>query len=289
VLVLAALGIRLGVVPGDALLPLLVLGFGLSLLAIVLAGYALVDIWHSEAEGSGTAVLGIVYALPALVVLGLVVAAAAIYPRLTDISTDLDNPPAFVGANAPPAPDTDQSAVQADAYPDIAPRLYDLSVRDVYAAARKLMEDRGWSIVHDVSPPEEPELAPSDEPSEPAVPAPTVPGKKSKAPTPPPPPAPAPAPPQPSAPASAELQAVAPTLVFRFEDDVVVRIEATDDGTEVDMRSVSRVGAHDLGENARRIRSFFTDLDAALQPGLDAAGAGPAPPPPVQSGEPAGQ
>ena len=46
-------------------------------------------------RGRGTAVLGIVYALPALVVLGLVAAAAVIYPRLTYVSTDLDNPPAL--------------------------------------------------------------------------------------------------------------------------------------------------------------------------------------------------
>src|SRR4051812_49142224 len=97
VLVVAALGVRVGIVPGEALLPALVLGFGLGLLAVALAAYALADIWHSEAEGVGIAVLGIVYALPALAVLGLIVAAAFIYPRLTDVSTDLDDPPAFSG------------------------------------------------------------------------------------------------------------------------------------------------------------------------------------------------
>jgi hypothetical protein len=31
------------------------------------------------------------------------------------------------------------------------------------------------------------------------------------------------------------------------------------------MRSASRIGAHDLGDNAARVRDFFAGLDAALQ------------------------
>ena len=57
------------------------------------------------------------------------------------------------------------------------------------------------------------------------------------------------------------LEATATSLFFRFKDDVVVRArEAPEGGTLVDMRSISRVGASDVGVNAKRIREFLTDL-----------------------------
>lgn len=61
------------------------------------------------------------------------------------------------------------------------------------------------------------------------------------------------------------IEATAATPGFSLPVDVVIRIVEDDRGTLVDMRSASRIGAHDLGDNARRIRGFFTDLDAALQ------------------------
>ncbi|MFC7537110.1 DUF1499 domain-containing protein [Sphingomonas sp. GCM10030256] len=64
-------------------------------------------------------------------------------------------------------------------------------------------------------------------------------------------------------PAAGRLEATATTRFFRFKDDVVVRIRpAPGGGSIVDVRSVSRVGVSDLGENARRIRRFLADLTA---------------------------
>jgi hypothetical protein len=75
-------------------------------------------------------------------------------------------------------------------------------------------------------------------------------------------------------PPTAVVEATAPTPIFGFLDDVVLRMRVTEDGsTQVDIRSASRTGAHDLGQNARRIRAFFASLDAILQPEPGAAGA----------------
>ena len=41
-----------------------------------------------------------------------------------------------------------------------------------------------------------------------------------------------------------------------FVDDIVIRIGRVGDGSEIDLRSVSRVGRGDLGANATRIRAF---------------------------------
>ncbi len=59
------------------------------------------------------------------------------------------------------------------------------------------------------------------------------------------------------------------TLLFRFVDDVEVRVSLDENGqTRVDVASSSRVGRGDLGQNARRVRAFFRALDRE-------AGAGP--------------
>lgn len=63
-------------------------------------------------------------------------------------------------------------------------------------------------------------------------------------------------------PASGHLEATATISLFRFKDDVVIRARSAENGAAsiIDMRSVSRVGVHDLGANAKRVRQFLSDL-----------------------------
>lgn len=64
-------------------------------------------------------------------------------------------------------------------------------------------------------------------------------------------------------PAAGILEATETSLFFRFKDDVVLRARPAaggGSGTDVDMRSISRVGGSDVGMNAKRIRSFLEDL-----------------------------
>lgn len=64
--------------------------------------------------------------------------------------------------------------------------------------------------------------------------------------------------------ARGRIEATATSLLFGFKDDVVVRITDGAGGTKVDVRSKSRVGVHDLGMNAKRIRAFQARLKAAM-------------------------
>jgi uncharacterized protein (DUF1499 family) len=66
------------------------------------------------------------------------------------------------------------------------------------------------------------------------------------------------------APADGRIEAVDVSDWFGMTDDIVVRIrpEGTS-GTRVDIRSKSRVGESDFGENARRIRAFRDKLKSA--------------------------
>lgn len=56
------------------------------------------------------------------------------------------------------------------------------------------------------------------------------------------------------------IEATDTTLWFGFKDDVVIRITPGENGSRIDLRSVSRVGRSDVGTNARRIQNFLDQL-----------------------------
>ena len=60
--------------------------------------------------------------------------------------------------------------------------------------------------------------------------------------------------------ANGRLEATEASKVFRFIDDIVVRIRPSGSGSELDIRSKSRDGKGDVGANAARIRRFFAEL-----------------------------
>ena len=65
-------------------------------------------------------------------------------------------------------------------------------------------------------------------------------------------------------PDAGRLEAVDTTFWFGFRDDIVLRVRPGSRGTEVDVRSKSRVGRSDLGTNAARIREFLAALEESL-------------------------
>jgi len=56
------------------------------------------------------------------------------------------------------------------------------------------------------------------------------------------------------------VEATATTYWYEFKDDVVVRIQAHEQGSLIDLRSVSRVGRSDVGANAARIMAFTSSF-----------------------------
>jgi hypothetical protein len=61
-------------------------------------------------------------------------------------------------------------------------------------------------------------------------------------------------------PSEGRIEATATTLLFGFKDDVVIRVTPTPRGSRVDVRSESRIGASDVGTNAKRIEAFLDAL-----------------------------
>ncbi len=52
------------------------------------------------------------------------------------------------------------------------------------------------------------------------------------------------------------IEAIEETRLFGFKDDILIRVMETESGSQIDLRSVSRVGVSDLGANAKRIDRF---------------------------------
>jgi uncharacterized protein (DUF1499 family) len=75
-------------------------------------------------------------------------------PRIHDISTDTDKPPAYVavlalrqGAENPADYSAEVALLQKKAYPDIGPALLDLPPAQAYARAERAARAMGWDIV----------------------------------------------------------------------------------------------------------------------------------------------
>lgn len=264
VFILTALGHRFAIIPESALLALISSGTVLALIACAFGIYALSDIWKSGDIGAGSAIMAIVYSVPGVVLFVVSVYALAVYPRLNDVTTDLDNPPEFLAlqnvSEVIGNTSLDQRQLQVNAYPDITARLYPVNIERVVEAVRVLATEKGWTILGQDVP--QSLLRSAQEPAgSQAVaglglvqsgeagalePAETVADSVFSTQT-------------------AVIQLEARTYIFQFANYVVIRIETTPEGSRVDLRSASTVGQHDLGQNARRVRSMLAALDSALQ------------------------
>ncbi|MDZ7808509.1 MAG: DUF1499 domain-containing protein [Gracilimonas sp.] len=47
---------------------------------------------------------------------------------------------------------------------------------------------------------------------------------------------------------------------YGFIDDVVIRVDSTESGSRIDIRSKSRIGRGDLGINAKRIKKYVKEF-----------------------------
>ncbi len=70
---------------------------------------------------------------------------------------------------------------------------------------------------------------------------------------------------QPPGPAggTAAIEALDRSLVFGFPSDIVIRVKPGATSTAIDLRAVSRIGGHDFGANAERIRAFSSAIREA--------------------------
>jgi uncharacterized protein (DUF1499 family) len=203
----------------------------LACVAILLAAIAMVVIWRTGRRGIPALLTAL--ALAALLLGGPAFIAARSWrlPAIADVSTDLSDPPAF--SSSAQALATRGGALHA------APDARTLQMQAAaYPEVRPLTLDLPPAAAYEVAQ----KLVKARHWR---VLASRAPGRGG-------------------ANTPGFIEAVARTPVMAFRDDVVIRITAqAGEGTRVDMRSASRFGQADLGNNAARIASFLADLDDA--------------------------
>ncbi len=197
-----------------------ILGVGLGL-------FALLGTWSTPSHPQRRAAwAGTFIGAGLMLSLAMAGAGAAKVPPIHDLTTDLDDPPAFTRALELPGNesrdlsyphgDPETSGRQSEAYPDLESIRLGLAPAEAFEAVRAAVLELGWSLTWDDA-------------------------------------------------ALGLVEAHETSRFFRFVDDVVVRIRPDGEGgSVVDLRSTSRVGISDLGVNAERIRRFVEALRKEL-------------------------
>lgn len=147
------------------------------------------------------------------------------FPRLNDVTSDLDNPPSLAFAegmrkaehgNPVAYGGAELATVQKKSYPDIAPAMLDMPPAQAFDRALAVARAAGWSIVR-------------------------------------------------ADPAAGIIEASDRSRWYGFTDDIAIRVTPADTGSRVDIRSGARQGRGDFGVNATRVRGFLAALHAAAQ------------------------
>lgn len=217
----------------------------LAALALILATFAFSRIWTYGDSGGRDLVVGVLIALVVLSPYAFIAYLMLIYPPLRVVTTDYETPPALPTATSR-TPDMNElmpqspgeRRLQAQAYPLVTGRRYQLPFDETLAAVNKVLARQGWKVD--------------------APPAAATLGTDADA----------------DAEADeATVGALAASFILELPVDVSVRVAIDGDATLVDMRSASRYGRHDLGDNARRITAFLAELDQQVAGAAGAAAA----------------
>jgi hypothetical protein len=241
--VVAGAAHRYGLLETVAFLWILGIVGSLGLGALMLAAVSFSRIWTFGDRGAKSAVIGGAVALAVLAPFLISGYRVFVYPQLNDISTDPFDPPIFVEAarqrtsvmNLVATIGPEAAAVQQENYPEITGRRYDLPIDRIEVIIDGLVAAHGWKEIARSGYPRRGEFDPD----------------------------------------TITIELVAGTPILGFPSDVAIRLADEDGSTYLDMRSASRFGRHDLGDNARRIAGFLAEADqeVALQAGIAAPGA----------------
>jgi uncharacterized protein (DUF1499 family) len=199
----------------------------LSLLAILLALASFVVLWNDGGPGFGQAIMAVLIGVGLLAYPGYLAYVGNGLPAITDITTDLIDPPRFevVARLRPPNrslyPGLTAAQLQKEAWPDIEPLVVGVSPKAAYDGAMAVITKRKWRVVDAQAP---------------------LPNRDG------------------------HIEAIARTLIMGFRDDVVIRIRPTREGAKIDIRSASRFGTRDFGTNAARVLTLLDDIDDAATP-----------------------
>lgn len=200
----------------------------LGAVAALLALAGLSVVWRLGRQGAREAIAALVIVAALFAWPTWLAIQAARLPPISDVTTDLAEPPAFsLSARAQAArggrtralPDEATREAQRRAFPDLEAIILDVEPEQAFRLTLRVAQAMGWRIVEQ-----------------------TRPGGRSGA---------------------GQIEASDRTLLLGLPDDIVIRLRPLVGQTRVDIRSASRYGRHDLGKNARRVRAFIDAVEDA--------------------------
>jgi uncharacterized protein (DUF1499 family) len=206
-------------------LNLFAVGYVGAALGLAIGLVALARIWRTGEGGAGNLVVGILLPLAAMAGPFAFLVISHDLPRLNDVTTDLVNPPQFKAL----ASREKEANPSSYAGGEIA-ALQAAGYPDVRTFVLARSVDDAFELVEEIAKRLRWRVVVAD------VRAGRPPAK------------------------TAVMEATDHTLLVGFPDDIVVRIEGTNTLSRIDVRSASRYGKFDFGQNAARIRRFLSDL-----------------------------
>ncbi len=220
---------RSGVVDMTAVLSVFGAAILFACLAVLFACAGSVVIWRTGRRGSGIVVASLLLSALVLALPAYYTAQAVRLPLLNDVSTDLNDPPDFsrsVKALAARG-NLDHGSISAE-WRDAQRRAYPA----LQPIVLDLDVDEAWPLV-----------LKAVEARKWRVIELTRPGGRI---------------------GIGHIDAVDRSLIMGFPSDVTVRVRPLAGQTRIDVRSASREGRHDFGDNARRIQAFSDELQTQL-------------------------
>lgn len=204
------------------------IAIAVSLFALVLGIAAMINIWNEGYTGTGKALSGAL--LSALVLAGPVWLMPNILtlPRIYEVTTDPNNPPRFSKI----ASLRRGEGVNPPAFQRSAVELQNVAYPDLQPLPIDRPVDAAFSAVRDAVKNMSWRIV-SEVP--------------------------------PSGSQAGLIEATHQSLIFGFRDDVAIRVRPMSaGGTRVDVRASARYGNHDMGRNAMRVRTLFSEVKTRL-------------------------
>ena len=199
-------------------LAVLASGLALASLAVILAVASFIVIWRTGARGLASAYAGFALALALLAYPAYLGAQSLLLPAINDVSTDPADPPAFSQDRAALAK---REGITPPPYSARFAAAQQRSYPDIQPIVVQSGVDETFRLVLQALQPLRWTITQQ------------VPPQRARD--------------------EATIEAIDRSPLLRLAEDVVIRIRPYGQETRIDLRSVSRLGAHDFGSNARRI------------------------------------
>lgn len=224
----AAFLFRLFGMPTPVAYNLVLVAMAVAVLSIASAVLAGLIIWRTGRPGTARVLFAVCLGLGLLAVPLLFQAWIRDYPLINDVTTDFENPPAFIAVAKLRGPGDNRAAYrarlaeeQAAAYPDIRPMRIARSSEEAYALVVDAVKRLKMEIVREE-------------------------------------------PPDPEAGTPGAIEAVDRTLILGLYEDIAVRVSGDGESARVDLRSASRFGRADMGNNAEGVRELVKEIQARV-------------------------